>query len=66
MYGGIIPFCAFCFSSLEFGKNANSNLMKSKNASALLSFVQRQSEFAFFGALTAVDALFYCNGRTKI
>lgn len=25
---------------------------------ALLSFVQRQSGFAFFGALTAVDALF--------
>ena len=46
--GGIIPF--FVLSTYEFGKNANSNLVGSKNMLFSIRLVSQLSEFAFFGA----------------
>ena len=74
LLGHIIPFlCIYCF--IEFGKKANSsNSICEIIFPYLFRFVWRQLEFAFFGALTSVGALFifinickgvYQNGKQK-
>ena len=56
--GGVPFFAALNF--LEFGKNANSAKLGVAKGFVLVRFqlVWRQLEFAFFGALTSVGALF--------
>ena len=55
--GITIPFFVSFF---KIGKNADSIRRDEKGVSlSFLKFVWRQSEFAFFGALTSVGALFY-------
>ena len=53
----------------EFGKNANSTGLEYARfviPCFLFRFVWRQSEFAFFGALTTVDALFILEEKMGI
>ena len=55
--GGFVPFSV---STFKFGKNANFAWWDTGFFSLyLLSFVWRQLEFAFFGALISVGAPFY-------
>ena len=60
LYGRDIPFFD-ALNFLEFGKNANSAKLGVAKGFVLVRFqlVWRQLEFAFFGALTSVGALFY-------
>ena len=53
---------------LEFGKNANSAKLSVAKGFALVLFqlVWRQLEFAFFGALTPVGALFIFTEKNYI
>ena len=56
-YGGL--FLHFYFTTgVEFSKNANSATVVG-SYTHIVVFVWRQLEFAFFGALTHVGALFY-------
>ena len=55
--GGIVPF--YEPFDLDFGKNATPLEWFYKGFPLHLSFVWRQSEFAFFRASTTVGALFY-------
>ena len=59
LHGRGIPFFA-TLNFLEFGKNANSAKLSVAKGFSLVRFqlVWRQLEFAFFGALTSVGALF--------
>ena len=74
-HGRGVPFFA-APNFLEFGKNANSTKLSVAKGFSLVQFqlVWRQLEFAFFGALTSVGALFifiniykgvYQNGKQK-
>ena len=58
--GVLYPFFGIRFSFFEFGKNANSfnDRWIVEHYPTHLKFVWRQLEFAFFGALTSVGALF--------
>jgi len=55
--GGIVPFCLFYNSCLISVKAQISQLLL--RVIPIVVFVWRQLEFAFFGALTSVGALFY-------
>ena len=59
-----VPFFA-ALNFLEFGKKANSVRLSVAKGFSLVRFqlVWRQLEFAFFGALTSVGALFYFTER---
>ncbi len=54
MIGVVYPFCIMPI--MNFDKNANS--MNGYGFTTFCLIVGRQAEFAFFGALTSVDALF--------
>ncbi|MBR2926451.1 MAG: hypothetical protein IKC31_02610 [Clostridia bacterium] len=56
-------FVHFYFTAdVEFSKNANSATAVG-SYTHIVVFVWRQLEFAFFGALTSVGALFYFHRR---
>ena len=62
--GHTIPFFGiYCF--LNFGKNANFADSICDYITISFRFVWRQLEFAFFGALTSVGALFIFERRKK-
>ena len=66
LYGRGVPFFA-ALNFLEFGKNANSSKLSVAKGFSLVQFqlVWRQLEFAFFGALASVGALFYFAEKSK-
>ena len=62
----VVPFFA-ALNFLEFGKNANSAKLGVAKGFFFVQFqlVWRQLEFAFFGALTSVGALFVFYNQLK-